>query len=130
MADDQMDPVVVFRTGKLWQFEKAVAALEQARILYMTKEETTNDLRHRPGTAVPGPLLCRTLQVPASELEKANQVLSELPFEIKTNPGAWDLSTRPETTKVVKMWMVVTIVFILALAFLFMLSMVLPARPR
>ncbi len=124
MAYDQMNPVVVFRTGKLWQFEKAVAALKNARIPYTAKEETTNDLRRpNPWSAVPGPLLCRALQVPASELDKANQVLSELPFEIKTNPGAWDLSTRSGFTNVQKMWIVVTIVLILVLAFVFMLCM-------
>jgi hypothetical protein len=116
MEDDPINPVVVFRTGKVWEFEKAVAALKQARIPYMAKEETTNDLRRaRPWSAVPGPLLCRTLQVPASELEKANQVLSELPFEIKTNPGAWDLSTRPGLKKGWKVFIVVIFVLILGL---------------
>jgi hypothetical protein len=116
MVNEQMNTVVVFRTGQVYQIDMAVNALKEAHVPYMTEEETASGFRlAMPVGPAPGPGVCWTLRVPASEVDKAKQVLSELPFEIKTSPGAWDFNPRPGVKKVWRISIVVTLV-LMALA--------------
>jgi hypothetical protein len=123
MADDQMNPVVVFRTGQVWQFDMAVNAMKGARIPHMAEEETVSGLRlAMPVAPTPGPGVCWALRVPAAEANKAQQVLSELPFEIKTNPDAWDFKPSPGVKKVWKAWIIVSLILLLILWLLRLLA--------
>jgi hypothetical protein len=86
-----MNPVVVLRTGQLWQMDMAEEALKQAGIAYFRQEETSSGLRlAMPLMPSAGPGMSFALLVPETAVAKALEVLSAMPFEIKTNPGAWD----------------------------------------
>ena len=79
----------------------AVDALKRGKIPHRTDEERASGLRlAMPVAPAPGPEVCWTLRVPAAQADNARQVLSELPFEIKTNPDAWDFKPDPEVKKV------------------------------
>jgi hypothetical protein len=113
MAEDQFNPVVILRTGQVWQLDMAVDALKRAGVPHMVEEERASGLRlAMPVAPAPGPGVCWTLRVPGVQLEKAKQVLSELPFEIKTNPDAWDFNPDPEVKKGWRTWIVVALVFV------------------
>jgi hypothetical protein len=113
MTDEAMNPVVVLRTGQVWQIDMAINALKEAHIPHLAEEETASGLRlAMPVAPSPGPGVCWTLRVPASQVDRAQQVLSALPFEVKTNPGAWDFNPDPAVKRVWGTWIVVALVFL------------------
>src|SRR5262245_49508923 len=117
MSDRPMNPVVVFRTGQVWQIDMAVNALKEARIPYFSEEENAAGLRlAMPVAPAPGPGVCWSLRVPESAVDDANRILSELPFEIKTNPDAWDFHPEPEVKKSWRGWIIVWLVFLAVMA--------------
>jgi len=124
MTSDHFNPVVVLRTGQVWQFDMAVDALKAAGIPHMAEEETVGGLRlAMPVAPAPGPGVFWSLRVPAAEEEKAKRVLSELPFEIKTDPGPWDFEPPPSGKKVRKVLLLVALVVVLTLALLGLLRL-------
>jgi hypothetical protein len=64
-----------------------------------------------PVVAAPGPGKFFTVLVPANAEAEAKRVLSELPFAVETNPGAWDCN--PQQT--VKWWCKAFIIALLVL---------------
>jgi hypothetical protein len=104
--------VAVLCTGQLMKFDMAVNALKQAGIAHQVQAETATGLKTAMLVApAMGPGRFFTLLVPANAETEAKGVLSELPFEITTNPGAWDFQPRPA----VKRWWKVIIIGLLAL---------------
>lgn len=45
-------------------------------------------------------------------VDKANQVLSDLPFEFKTNPGAWDFKPHAGINKVWKVFIIIALILL------------------
>ena len=79
----------------------AVDALKEAGIAHQVRAETSTGLKlAMPVMPALGPGHFFTVLVPASAESEAKRVLSELPFEIATNPGSWDFGPRP----MVKRW--------------------------
>ena len=104
--------VTVLCTGQVMKFDMAVDALKEAGIAHQVRAETSTGLR----LAVPvmpalGPGNFFTVLVPATAESEAKRVLSELPFDITTNPDSWDFL--PQRT--VKRWCNVVIVGALVL---------------
>lgn len=85
------DFVVVFRTGKLVELDSAVNVLKEAGIPHFMREETSGGLRMAmSATPAMGPGAWYSLLVPERSLRLAKDILSQLPFEIRTDPGVWD----------------------------------------
>jgi hypothetical protein len=107
--------VIVFCTGQLMKFDMAVNALKEAGIAHQVRAETSTGLKvAMPVTPATGPGRFFTLLVPATAEAEARLVLSELPFEVTTNPGPWDFQPTPA----VKRWWKVIIIGLLALVVL------------
>ena len=88
MAEAPTDFVIVFCTGQLIAFDMAVNTLKESRIPHQVYAETATGLKvAMPIAPAPGPGRFFTILVPASVEAKAKLILSELPFEITTNPG-------------------------------------------
>ncbi len=117
MADDALEPVVVFSTGQVWQVDAAVEALKAAGIPYAAEEEAGGVRLAMPVAPAAAPGVCWTIRVPAARADRARDVLSELPFEVKTNPGPWDFKP---TRTVERVWRA-AIVALLALGLLYAL---------
>jgi hypothetical protein len=119
MADDRFNPVAVLSTGQVWQIDMAIDALKRAAVPHMAEEETASGLRlAMPVMPAQAPGVFWTVRVPASQVEKARQVLSELPFEIKTSPDAWDFKPEPEVKKGWRAYIVVALVVLALVAVL------------
>jgi hypothetical protein len=104
--------VSVFCTGQLMAFDMAVNVLKEARIAHQVRAETSTGLKVAVSvTPGAGPGQFFTLLVPASVEDEAKRLLSELPFEITTNPGPWDFQPRPA----IKRWLKVVIIGLLTL---------------
>jgi hypothetical protein len=84
------DYIVVFRTGKLVEIDSAVNVLKEAGIPHFMREETSGGLRMAmSATPAMGPGEWFSLLVPERSLRLAKEFLSQLPFEIRTDPGVW-----------------------------------------
>jgi hypothetical protein len=104
------DFVAVLSTGQLMKFDMAVNILKDAGIAHQVRAETSTGLKiAMPVVAGPGLGQFFTILVPANAEAQAKQVLAELPFEIATNPGAWDFAPQPT----VQRWWKVSIIVVL-----------------
>jgi hypothetical protein len=110
------DFVIVLCTGQLMEFDMAVAALTEAGIAHQVRAETATGLKLSLSVMpTMGPGNFFTVLVPASTEAEAKRALAELPFEIGTNPGAWDFAPQPT----IKGWWKVLVVGVLALLILY-----------
>lgn len=85
------DFVIVLCTGQVMKFDMAVAALKEAGIAHQVRAETATGLKLSLAVMpAMGPGNFFTVLVPANAEAEAKRVLAKLPFEIATNPDAWD----------------------------------------
>src|SRR6516162_3711149 len=97
--------VTIFTTGDLVKFNMAVDALEQAGIPHQKQEETATGLRlAMPVAPTPGPGNFWSVLVPSAIIGDARRVLSELPFEVATNPEVWDFNKGPQVKQAFKLY--------------------------
>ena len=97
MSVELTKQVVVFRTGNLVYFESACGALESAGVPFFKREETSAGLRlAMPVAPSTGPGISWAVLVPEPAVPEAQAVLSELPFEIRTEAGIWDFQPSPK----------------------------------
>ncbi len=107
MTLDRTEFVTVMCTGQFIKFDMAVNALREARIPHQVQAETSTGLKlAMPVTAAAGPGRLFTVLVPAEYESKAQEVLSDLPFEVVTNPGPWDFEPQPNAKKWLKIWII------------------------
>ena len=107
MEDGRTTFVTIFCTGQLTKFDLAVNALKEAGIAHQVRAETSTGLKvAMPITPAMGPGRFFAVLVPASAEAEARVVLSDLPFEITTNPGPWDFQPRP---RVKRFWTIIII---------------------
>ena len=106
----------VLTTGKPMEIDMAVEALKQAGIPYQTQEETATGLRlAMPVMPTPGPGTFFSVLVPGGAVAQAQQALSAMPFEIKTNPGIWDFGPQPAAKRGLKIYAILVVVAVVVL---------------
>lgn len=92
--NEQANFCVIFRTGKLWEYDMAINILNENGIPNQSREETSGGLCLAiPLCATPSPGTWWSVLVPKKKLDQAKHILSELPMEIKTDPDIWDFSS-------------------------------------
>ena len=83
--------ISVMRTGHLYKLDMADALLKEAEIPHFLRQELSSGLRlAMPVAPSMEPGTWWSILVPADHADEARTLLSELPFEITTNPGVWD----------------------------------------
>src|ERR1035437_1016051 len=111
MAADRTKQVVVFRSGRLVQFEWACNALKEAGVPFFTREQTSGGLRlAMPVAPATGPGISWAVLVPEPAVHEAKEVLSELPFEVGTEVGIWDFQPSPKVKRDWKIYAVIVLV--------------------
>jgi hypothetical protein len=101
MKNHPTDFVVIFRTGRLFELDMATEILEKNNIPYYRQEETSSGLRlAMPFQPTPGPGVWFSILVPKSAVNKANKILSELPFKIEIYLDIWHFSSSKESKSV------------------------------
>jgi hypothetical protein len=122
MADDTLNPVVVLRTGQVWQMDMAIDALKRAHVPHFCQQETAAGLRLAvPAAPAAGPGTWYAVLVPEARAEAARGVLATLPFEVKTDPGVWDFGPTPRAKRLYRRLGIVAVA-LLALALLLRLA--------
>jgi len=95
------DPVTVFRTGSLVEFDCVTCALKDAGVPYFTRGESVSGLRLATLAAPSvGPGTFWVVIVPRVAADDARSILAQFPFADKTNPGVWDFQPPPRA----KLW--------------------------
>jgi len=103
--------VVIFRTGKPYEFEMAKDALEKNNIPYNTQYHSSSGLRlATPLVRTPSPGTFWAVLVPNNRIEDVSEILSELPFELEIVSDPWHFGP----TKIVKKrWTIYLLILIL-----------------
>ena len=124
MNDDQLTNfVVVFKTGKLFEFDGAVNVLKEAGIPHFMREETSTGLSLAMSAApTPGPGTCWSLLVPEGYISKAQDILSQLPFEIKTEAEYWDFGPKDKVKLGFKLYILLILLIDLIIIILTLLT--------
>ena len=91
---DNFSPTVIFRTGKVYEFDLVLNHLDAAGIPTFTQNQTSSGLR----LAIPATLTGDagnwwTIGVPEEYIAQAKELISELPCDQKTDPEVWDFAT-------------------------------------
>ncbi len=85
------DPIVIFRTGSLVEFDSVTGALKEEGIPHFTREETSGGLRlATPCSPSVGPGTWWVVVVPGEAAADAQAVIARFPFGEKTSPDVWD----------------------------------------
>jgi hypothetical protein len=108
---------VIFSTGKVYEFDMARNLLSDSNIPFHTQEDSFSGLRlATPSTPVAGPGIWYSILVPEQSFADAQNILSELPFEIGTEPDFWHFGTGSK----IKFGYRIYALILLALALLFL----------
>jgi hypothetical protein len=84
------DFVIIFRTGKPYEFEMVKDALDKNNIPYNTQYHSSSGLRlATPLVRTPGPGTFWAVLVPNNRIEDVREILSELPFELEIASDPW-----------------------------------------
>ena len=109
---------VIFKTGKLHELDMASNILADRGIPFYRQEESVSGLK----TAMPfqpsiGPGTWFSILVPEIAFDDAKRFLSELPFEISTDPEIWNFDNSVKTKRRWKMisWILIGISILLVL---------------
>jgi hypothetical protein len=83
--------IQIMRTGHLYKLDMADAALKEAQVPHFTREDTASGMRvAMPAAPSMGPGVWWAILVPEDCADDARKILSELPFDVTTNPDVWD----------------------------------------
>ena len=89
--ETQEQTIVVYRTGKVYQFDMVVGALQTKNIPVFTREETSGGLNLAlPATLTAGPGTWWSIRVPVSCQKQAQELIDQLPCDKGFNPAVWD----------------------------------------
>jgi hypothetical protein len=105
--------VVIFRTGKPYEFEMAKDVLEENNIPYYTQYYSYTGLRFAtPLVRTPGLGSFWDVLVPSNKIEEARAILSELPFEVGFASDPWHFGPTKTVKKFWKIYLLILTVFI------------------
>jgi hypothetical protein len=108
-TEDDADFTVIFKTGRIWEYDMVVNTLKDKDIPFQSFEESSSGLRFAmPLRATPGPGVWWGVSVPQQHIEKAGSLLSELPIDVTTTPDVWHFSssTKVKTGLKIYAWIV------------------------
>jgi hypothetical protein len=90
MSESTRGHTIVFKTGKLHELDKASNALNEEGIPFFKETESSSGVRlAMPFQPDMGPGTWYSILVPDQVKEQAKSVLSNLPFEISSDPDIW-----------------------------------------
>ena len=117
MTESTRGHTTVFKTGKLHELDMAADVLIDEGIPFFKETESSSGVRlAMPFQPAMGPGTWYSILVPDPLIEKAKSVLSNLPFEIGTDPDIWHFGS----SKKQKRWWKAFAWFMIVLAAVFL----------
>ena len=117
MGETKIKHVVIFKTGKLHELDMAANALSASNIPFFKQEESSSGARFAMSfQPAMGPGTWFSILVANHLAEEAKSILSNLPFNIQTEPNVWhfNASGKPERRWKVYTWFVIVLFLLLA----------------
>ncbi|MGA3243997.1 MAG: hypothetical protein ABSE41_05220 [Bacteroidota bacterium] len=115
MSDSNQDDirqVVLFRTGKLWEFDLARDSLKRHNIPFFFREESLSGVRMAlPAMPTPGPGLFWTLIVPESQFHRAKECLQACRLDVEKDPLVWDFAPPPKGKQFLTIYVWIVLIF-------------------
>ena len=110
--------IIIFRTGKLWEFDLARDALKQHGIPLFARSDSMSGVRTAvDAMPMQGPGVFWCLLVPEQAARRAKQILRGCHLEVEKQPLIWDFAPRRGNKKFWKSY----VWFILILSVLFLI---------
>ena len=108
---------IVCKTGKLHELDMAANVLSEEGIPFFKETESSSGVRlAMPFQPEMGPGTWYSILVPDQQKEQAMSVLSNLPFEIGSDPDIWHFGSSEKQ----KLWWKIFVWFMLVLVALFL----------
>lgn len=102
--DEHTDFVVIFRTGKLWEFDLGRDALKENEVPFFAQTQSLSGVQTALDAAPSmGPGTSWSLLVPRGAVTKAREVLQGCRLDVEKEPAAWDFGPQPQVRKYWKM---------------------------
>ena len=90
---------IIFKSGKLYEFDMVTNALKEKGIPFFQREETASGVRFAVTQPAMGPGVWYSILVPEPAVDDALAVLAELPVEPTTEPDVWGFGPSEETKR-------------------------------
>ena len=116
MSEYTRGHTVIFKTGKLNEFDMVSNALQDEGIPFFKETESSSGVRFAmPFQPAMGAGIWYSILVPDPLIEQARSLLSNLPFEISTDPEIWHFGSSEKQ----KRWWEIFAWFMLVLSAVF-----------
>ncbi len=96
---DEIPMEVVYRSGMPHEVEMVANVLDEAGIPYFRQEEIGTTRLAMPFQPSMGPGTYWVVIVPATEYQKASELISQLPISHEEHPDVWGFKPAPEAKK-------------------------------
>lgn len=90
---------IILKTGRLYEFEMACNALEEAGIPFLKQEEDYCGVKEAYYQPVMGPGIFFNLSVATHIKEEAIKIISELPIELSPEPDFWHYGSNEKSKR-------------------------------
>ncbi|KPK95192.1 hypothetical protein AMJ80_05195 [bacterium SM23_31] len=98
--DYTTEPVVIFKTGKIFELDMVTNVLQEKGIPFYTQEESLSGIKLAMSLQpTMGPGIWYSVLVPEKAAKDAKFIISELPIDIGTNPDIWDFGPSKVTKR-------------------------------
>ena len=109
---------VIFRTGKLWEFDMARDALKQHKIPSFAQQDNMSGIRTAvDAMPIQGPGVFWNILVPERFAHRAQEILKGCRLDVEKKPLIWDFGPAPESKKFLisyaKLTLIVSILFLI-----------------
>jgi len=107
---DEIPMEVVYRSGMSHEVEMVANVLDEASIPYYRQEEIGTTRLAMPFQPSMGPGVYWIVIVPATERQKAAELISNLPISHDEHPDVWGFKPAPETKKFFRYYAILILV--------------------
>ena len=103
--DEPTEYLEVFRTGKLWEFDRGRDALKEHNVPFFAQTQTLSGVQTALDAApTMGPGVAWALLVPSEAAQQARQILQECHLDVGKQPEAWDFGPQRRVQRYWKMY--------------------------
>lgn len=116
--NEKTEYVVIFRTGKLWEFDLARDTLKEHNIPFFAQTQSLSGVQTAFDVAPSmGPGVSWSLLVPGEGAVQARELLQASRLDVGKEPEAWDFAPQPKVKKYWKAY-IWGVIILMALLFL------------
>jgi hypothetical protein len=98
-----MNHIIVFQTGRLWEFDTAREALKRAGVPHFSRQQNLSGLSMAfPAAPTPEIGVTWSLLVPEQAVDDAMKILKKLPIDLNRKPEFIDFTSDPKVKRIIR----------------------------